>query len=500
MGFVSILDSIVPHPSIVSLSLRDPAGSLFDVDGHLIRLVNKKALSQIEVSLKSPALRSLTEVGNFIETRPVEQEEESLLLKLFHEQSPSLTLDVGKMLQHKKVPFVSYPYEWPPEMLYAAAQLTLDLAEKLLDEGLGLKDATPNNILFVGPNPVFVDVLSVEDRGARDPIWRPYTQFARTFLNPLLANKYFGVSLGTLLPTHQDGLSSEEVYRFCGPLQRLSPSFLGPVTIPTWLSRIKPRVRQEAYQPRLLADEEQAKFVLKRLFKRLRRTLAHVCPSANKKPSVWCEYMERDLPYTHAQLLEKEKIILSVLDKFRPKAVLDVGCNNGHFSSLAARMGAKVVAVDSDPGVVGKAWRNAKEANLEILPLVVNLCYPSPSIGWMNREFPSFLKRAKGSFDAVFMLALIHHMMVGDGIPLPEVLRLSSELTTDLLVMEYVGRSDPMFQSLQRGRDHSHFTQEFFENETRRYFTTIQKQSLSGSDRCLYVFRKKSQECKSAKI
>jgi hypothetical protein len=39
------------------------------------------------------------------------------------------------------------------------ALLTLDLALDLLPEALGLKDATPYNVLFRGPHPVFVDIL-----------------------------------------------------------------------------------------------------------------------------------------------------------------------------------------------------------------------------------------------------------------------------------------------------------------------------------------------------
>jgi Methyltransferase domain len=499
MDFNTISDSSSSRP-ITFLSLRDPAGSLFDVDGHLIRIVNQNGLSQIEASLNSPTLRTLTEKGKFIETRQIEKEEESLLLRALHDRSPSFPIDMGRLYRHRRVPFVSFPHEWPPEMLHEAGRLTLDLAEKLLDEGLGLKDATPHNILFVGPNPIFVDVLSVEHRVGRDPLWRPYSQFARMFLNPLLVNKHFGLALGSLLPTHQDGLSSEEVYQLCTPLQKLKPGFLTLVTIPAWLSKGKGRPGAKVYDTRLMESDEQARFVLRNLFKLLRRQLKKVCPSTKRRTSAWCHYREKDLPYNDEQLREKEKVIRGVLEEFRPKRVLDVGCNDAYFSVLAAEGGAKVVAIDSDPTVVGRVWQRAKEENLDILPLVVNLSYPTPAIGWMNRECVSFLERAKGSFDAVLMLAVVHHMLVGDGIPLPEVVKLSALLTTDLLVMEYVGQADPMFQLLERGRDHSHFTLETFEKECGRYFTTVKKQLLPGSHRVLYVFRKKAAGCVTAKI
>ena len=37
-------------------------------------------------------------------------------------------------VEHERIPFATFPYEWPPEMLYAAAELTIDLAERLLSE------------------------------------------------------------------------------------------------------------------------------------------------------------------------------------------------------------------------------------------------------------------------------------------------------------------------------------------------------------------------------
>ena len=70
-------------------------------------------------------------------------------------------------------------------MLHEAGRLTLQMALDLLPEDIGLKDATPFNVLFRGPNPVFIDLLSFERRDRHEPIWLPYAQFTRTFLLPL---------------------------------------------------------------------------------------------------------------------------------------------------------------------------------------------------------------------------------------------------------------------------------------------------------------------------
>jgi hypothetical protein len=154
------------------------------------------------------------------------------------------------ILEHERIPFPSFPYEWAPEMLHAAAMLTLELALDLLPEALGLKDATPYNVLFRGPQPVFIDILSFERRDPADPTWLPYAQFIRTFLLPLLANRYFGFALDQLLFTRRDGLEPEEVYRWLGPLERVRPPFLSLVSMPLWLSSHHNRDDTSIYPPR----------------------------------------------------------------------------------------------------------------------------------------------------------------------------------------------------------------------------------------------------------
>ena len=120
---------------------------------------------------------------------------------------------------------------------------------ELLPESIGLKDGTPYNILFRGPNPVFIDLLSFERRDPHDPMWLPYAQFTRMFLLPLLAYKYYGVQLSEVFTTRRDGLEHDEVYRLSSPLQRLKPSFLSLVSMPTWLAARRNPDDQKIYRP-----------------------------------------------------------------------------------------------------------------------------------------------------------------------------------------------------------------------------------------------------------
>ena len=152
-----------------------------------------------------------------------------------------------------------------------------------------------------------------------------------------------------------------------------------------------------------------------------------------------------------------------------------------------------MVAIDYDPVVVGEVWRQAREEDLDILPLVVNIARPTPSVGWRNTECPSFLKRARGSFGAVLMLGVIHHLMVSERIPLAEVISLAADLTTDVLVIEFVAPQDPMFRQITRGRDYlfTGLTRELFEEVCKAHFDLVRCERLGDTSRWLYLMRKK---------
>jgi SAM-dependent methyltransferase len=479
--------SEVSRPFPATASFRDPAGRLYAFEGRILRTVNASGREDLEAFLASATARAWLADGRLAGTRRVEEPERSELLA-------AAGIDLGAdslLLEHERIPFPSFPYEWSAEMLHAAGQLTLDLAQQSLADGLGLKDATPYNVLFRGPQAVFIDVLSVERRDPKDPTWLPYAQFVRTFLLPLLANRRFGLPLDQILITRRDGLEPEDVYRWANALQRLRPPFLTLVSLPTWLSRRHNQDDASIYERKLMDSAEKAQFILGSVLNGLRRKLRNAIPQGGKT-STWSDYMSANNNYTREHFAAKEKFVTEAFGEFHPRRVLDAGCNTGHFSALAARGGASVVGIDYDPVVVGETWRRARDEKLDILPLVVNLTRPTPGMGWLNREWGSFLDRARGSFDAVLMLALIHHMLVTERVPLGEILQLAADLTNDLLIVEFIEPSDSMFLRLTRGRGELHrdLSCEVFENHCREHFSVVRRQHLEGTHRWLYLLRK----------
>jgi SAM-dependent methyltransferase len=471
-------------------SFRDPAGCLLEVNGRLLRAITGQGVPHLQSFLASSVAQTFIASDRVVQTRVLSEVEVRNLRAECGRQYLD-GIDLHMLVEHQRVPFPSFPHEWSPELLHAAAMLTLDLSEGLLSENIGLKDAIPYNILFRGPEPIFVDVLSFQQRDPGDSLWLPYAQFVRSFIIPLLLYKHFGMSPGPVFLSRREGLELEDVYALSGPIRRFVFPFLTLITIPKWLGDTPYASDPKRYRKKQVTRPECAMFILRSLFKRLRRLLDRVAPVSGRRSS-WTGYMEGMTHYTKEQLATKQLFVERVVREFRPRNILDVGCNTGFFSFLAAKSGARVVAIDSDPVVAGDVWRAARKDRLDVLPLVVDLTRPTPAVGWRNRECLAFLERARGAFDAVLMLAVIHHMLVSERIPLREIVDVVADLTRDLAVLEFVAPEDPMFQRLTRGRGElfTGLTTEVFESTWRRRFEIVRSQKIEHSDRHLYLLRK----------
>ena len=451
-------------------TFRDPAGSLKLEGDFAIRTIRPHARQAALDFLASQFYLRLQLHGDMVSTS-VENSDQP---------------DADLRLLHPRIGLPSYPWEWTPSQWLAAAELTLRLCEEAVDAGWILKDATPLNILFVGTRPVLVDVLSFEPRDANTSIWLAYGQYIRTFLLPLLMNKLLHWPL-TLSLFHRDGYEPVELFAAMSWRQRLSPAAFWPVTLPAWFER---RSQDKAATPPARAvDPDAATHVLKRTLAGLRKRTQQALPKSAK--SKWSEYQNSLTHYTAEQSAAKAAWVRKALETTQPRRVLDVGANTGEFSAMAANAGAEVVALERDEAAADRLYRMARAQSLNILTLHSDLARPTPAAGWDNSEQTSLLSRLEEKFDMVMMLAVIHHLILMEQIPLRRIIELCARLTTRDLIVEWVPPTDPMYISLMRGRDelYSGLREDDLHVACEDIFTVVERENLSNG-RILFLFER----------
>ena len=141
-------------------------------------------------------------------------------------------------------------------------------------------------------------------------------------------------------------------------------------------------------------------------------------------------------------------------------------------------MGLKVVATDFDEKSLVKLQSKLKNENISIS--LMDICRPTPAIGWNNMEHISFLQKAKNYFGLVLCLGLVHHLLITERIPLIYILETLNSLTKKYLLVEWIHPEDAKFIQISKfNKDLSaHFTTNFFESIAKTKFSIIKKINL----------------------
>jgi hypothetical protein len=95
----------------------------------------------------------------------------------------------------------------------------------------------------------------------------------------------------------------------------------------------------------------------------------------------------------------------------------------------------------------------------------------------------------------VMLLAVIHHLLLLEQIPLRSIVGLCHRLTKRFVVVEWVPATDPMFVSLMRGRDtlYGSLSERDLIAACEGLFSVVRKETL-GNGRILYLLERISDE------
>lgn len=457
---------LAPAPGVAPLpsSFRDPAGFVFVEDGVFKRAVTPAGLPDYELFMLSGLYDDLAK--------------DSLVVRHREQTGGGWEERLATSLVPERVDYVSYPYEWSFLQLKDAALLTLEVQRRALRHGMSLKDASAFNVQFRGAAPVFIDTLSFEKNDGGP--WVAYQQFCRHFLAPLALMAYVSPSFNRFLAASLDGFPLELACRLLPLSTHLRAGLLLHIH---WHARALRNSRRKGGAVRANQPDRKAE---------LTESLRSAVESIELPPqrTEWSDYYREAASYAPPAEDFKKRWVRHWIRSTQAGLVFDLGANTGEYSRLAAAEGARCVSFEMDPICANQNYARARRSgDPRILPLLMDLREPSPSLGFELGERMSMLERPKA--DLILALALVHHLRITGQIPLARLAGFFGRLGRRLLI-EFVPKEDPMVRAMLGHRKDvfADYSWTGFLEAFGQRFELVEAQPIPSTQRTLCHFRR----------
>lgn len=426
-------------------SLLDWRGQLFEMDGQLYRAI-PPAYSKFYVDLLSSDLASQLFSCGLIGTT----------------KTNYVTSDCPLVLAHDRIDFVSIWTEWSSLMLRDAALMVCDLNSELVAHGYGTQDGHPWNVLFDYTSPRFVDFTSIVELKEFTDRWLNewLHLFRRCWIIPL-------------------ALMSMNQFKLARSVNRA-------IDVDEPIDTLFSHRLLRWFPLSFAINARKARIDPARFFKDMHEHLASL--PLRTKTTEWSDYYQYTGHPAHSDTENyppKAKVVSALLQRLRPATVIDIGCNKGWYSVLAAELGAKVVAIDNDEDCINGLYQEAKKRSLKILPLLMDSSVPTPRHG-RKVEFPAATERLKG--EVGLMLALIHHLVFTVRLNFKRIAELFAKYCTKYAIVEFVPPEDKFVAEWMRP-EFAWYTLANFTKEMEQYFELIEVFE-SNPPRSILLFKK----------
>lgn len=443
-------------------SFRDPAGRVTERNGVLSRSIDPAFVPTFRAVAATGLLRQL--------------QDEQLLIDHREEPDPA----GGLRLYPERIPFISYPYEWTPPQLRAAALLTLDVADRARRHNLVLRDASAYNIQWHRGRPLLIDSLSFAPRTAGAP-WLAYGQFCRHFLAPLALAALTQPELIRLTALYPDGIPLPVASKVLGWRGRLRPGLLVHLHIHAAAERRAGATATKAPPP--VPNQRLAQ-----ILDGLRSTIEALPRPARQ--TTWMGY-DGGAHYSDAARSTKSAFVRAAVECVVPKSLWDLGANTGELARQYAPADGYALAADIDLGCVERCYAESAEAGVPVVSLWTDLLAPSPASGWAGEERASLLDR--GPADLVLALALVHHLSISGRVPMDRIANWLARCARHAVV-EIPEPEDPLVQRLSSAT-HSEGGYDGslgFRAAAAAFFDIVTETKLPGIPRTLFLLRRRT--------
>ncbi len=453
-------------------SFRDPDARVVYSNDSVYRIVYPSGFKKFDFIQKILKNKSIAEY--LIETEVANQEEVKLL-QLDNETNV-------RVFKHKKIDYISYPYEWSFHRLKDAALHHLNLHINLLKNDATLIDAYSYNIQFNNHSPIFIDIMSIKEY-TEGEFWVGHKQFCESFLNPLVLKSKLGVDYNNWFKGNLEGISTGDLSKLLKFRHMFSWNIFYNIFLLNFF--------EKKYKKNEDLKKTKNKKLKKNYYLSILTNLASFIENLKPKKisSVWGEY-SRDNTYDDDEKRNKYQFVSDYFNKTKFNRVLDLGCNNGEYSKIALNSGCdNVIGLDFDLNAIDEAYLISKKERLNFFPLYFDVSNPSSNIGWRQKERKGFTERL--NFDTVLALAFEHHLAIAKNIPLEDVISWITSLAPKGII-EFVPKNDQTIQSMMtlKGDIFPDYNLENFKRHLSNKTKITSEKIVSKSGRTLFCFEK----------
>ena len=453
-------------------SFRDPVARVAHHNNSIYRIIYPNGFERLEFIKKILNKNDIAKL--IIETKELSKDEIKSL-----EISDQTNI---RILKHKKIDYVSYPYEWSFYRLKDAAIHHLNLHINLLKNNGTLIDAYSYNIQFNYNEPTFIDLISIKEYSEGE-FWTGHKQFCESFLNPLVLKSKLGIDYNNWFKGNLEGIHTNELCK----VLKLKHLFSWNIFYNIFLLNYFEKKYKKNEDLKFTKNKRLKKSYYLSILSNLKNFIESLKPL--KEQSIWGDY-SRNNTYDDEEKKNKHEFISDYLSKIKPNKTLDLGCNNGEYSKLALNSGCEsVVGLDYDLNAIDEAYLIAKKERINFLPLYFDVSNPSSNLGWCQKERKGFFGRL--SFDCVIALAFEHHLAIAKNIPLNDVIQWITSLAPKGII-EFVPKNDPTIQSMikLKGDIFPDYNYDNFEKILSNSAKIISKKKISKSGRILFSYEK----------
>jgi hypothetical protein len=405
------------------LSYCDEAGPVYFTDKLVLRAVPVQAAAGMRAMIASGLTDALAEMNLTPSTRVGSQ-----------------TLpDSVMVVEHPRLPFVTYPYEWSYGMLREAAACVLQVNKVANQFGYELIDCHGFNVVFDGPRPKYVDL------GSLGPLpfphakgWAALETFVRSYQYPLEIWSDGGGFIARRLLAASELMRHDDYGLYRWPWLRYGAGARFRWWTHMWYRyRESSRMTKERIQARLplglrgvgtkMLQSGHLPGQAINLDRMLNRLLKRRRSGAEGS---WSKYQNEDASFIDTPRFKR---VAEIVKSAGLDSVIELGGNQGYFSDLLLSSGAarRVICADYDEPAIDRAYERSLKNGSSLQTVVLDFVHPMVS---PFGESPA----TRLQCDGVVVLAVTHHILLTQKVPLARLLQSIAAYGRRFIAVEFM--------------------------------------------------------------